>query len=387
MRKLFVLLSLIVLVGCGSVSDELPLESVAETGETKEYAQELTVALNSQNITVFVNETEHHLSSYIADNRAYFLLDDIACIFDGTQARFRFSRDFFGSDFYINRFNVVTSWGTQISDTYTTTIQPSVTSMVTGVGLSDFAMGSYNTLDTPSGVHFTLEDLAGFLGFTIQYGEDTILINTHEPNISEFGHTLLVDFLRQRQTFFFDRDDWTDEMLAATPNLYIRDVHENWTLEPAYAYPTGFMLYDLNNSGIPDIFVHYGEDLMFWHYVVYTYADGGYIRSGFMPPHWVEFFRDEHGRIFSFIGSHHDGWVEASQLIFQDDGIYQEFIVRAPWTLEFEDEEERYSAQEDWETFWANWSFFSPTSPLDPDEPITSIRPLTFLQRQGFLAR
>ncbi|MCL1993164.1 MAG: hypothetical protein FWG66_09475 [Spirochaetes bacterium] len=361
---------------CGGGREQPPGDSAAAVETVAgDPAVETADGTGAVTVQIIVNENAvFSLSGYAADSRHYFLLADIANALAGTQAQFDFGYGQGG--FTIDR-------GVPLSpaqpDTSSGEVSPAVRLVSTGL-VADRLTGSFNVLDTPLGVHFALEDLAGFLGFNIDRGgaAGLIRIDTGEPNISLQGRVAVQNFLSERATLF--TRDWDENVLAASVPLYMPDIMAHWP--SGYLYPVSFILHDFNGTGIPDILVHYDAPpwAVFHRYVLYTYVDGVYVRGGTVSM-WGEFFRDAQGRVFSFEGSHHDGWAEVRLLSVETGGATWEPVISHPWPLwgaVSDDEFERLS--EEFQRFWQGWSFFSPSSPFSPNEPLTSIRPLSALQ-------
>ena len=120
---------------------------------------------------------------------------------------------------------------------------------------------------------FLLSELGYYLGFCVgsEIIEDywTIVINTHEPNISEYGRRGAMAFLEQYPRYTGPEADFS------------------------------YFFHDFTNDGIPVIFIHKTEILgdNRFHYM-YVYMDGGYKQVGQIGSH--DFFRDRQGQVFLF---------------------------------------------------------------------------------------
>ncbi|MCL2528661.1 MAG: hypothetical protein FWE42_09620, partial [Defluviitaleaceae bacterium] len=323
------LIATVLLAACGNQSanpiaeDYSPANGAAEQdeplGETEYYVpkeydepgtepyetpeEEFQIPIDTDYIAIEVVLNDYMtfiLEGYVSDGRSYLLLEDIAYMLYNTQAHFGFYNcNWFSGAVRINR-------GESYTESLTIeTFGQSATTVVASMQ-QDTLTGSYSTFTNARGIYFAIEDLAGFLGFSINSAPDgTILIDTHEPHISEYGRMAAQEFLSTKLTLF--THEWDEEILAATPGICLSEF--GYTSHPSYVYPVGFRLHDFSNNGMPDILMLYDAEpwAMLRRFVLYVYAGGGYTRAGSFSM-WGEFYRDTQGRVLSIEGGHHDGF-------------------------------------------------------------------------------
>ncbi|MCL1986389.1 MAG: hypothetical protein FWG64_00230 [Firmicutes bacterium] len=373
-------------------------EQAEQASQSIDKTEPPTSLVGTIQVPFTVNGTaDFELTAFLAYENAtpHFLLQDIAEMLDGTQAQFDVSANAVFGDFRIERGQNFTADIDTIR-----AIQPRPTRATDPleafpnrifweftIGTMDFLGSEIGFLETPQGLAFSLESFARFFGFSVEWQVETAngvtnLINTHEPTITEYGRAAVSEFLYRRPTLFIDSQEWTNEILAATnPTI-------TWWRNDdiSYIYPNRFILYDLNNSGIPDILLGYlWEDLR--GFVLYSYINGEYQRVG-MVGGWYEFFRDSYGQIFLFNGNHHSGWETVQQLIFSENGVIFENVITSPFGLPSETPQEEHDAvMWEWGEFWEDFhmrtgGILTPVSPVDPTVPTISIRPLSALQAE-----
>ncbi|MCL1995426.1 MAG: hypothetical protein FWG63_04385 [Defluviitaleaceae bacterium] len=363
-------------------------EQPTQTDQDESIAMPQTLITTTQ-VSFTVNGTaDFELTAFLSHQNLqtpHFLLQDIAKMLDGTQAQFDISSTIWGS-FRIHRGQNFTpmdagiAWETRETETLTEIL------LEFPIGTADTISKRLPSIGTPHGMAVNINDFAGFFGFTVEWQAETVdgvtnRINTHESMITEEGRIAISGFLLRHPTLFIDRQDWTDEILAITPSINTLEEfswrHEN---APLYIYPHRFLLYDLNNSGIPDILV--GYDIypwaMFRGLFLYSYINGEYQRVGRITE-WYEFSRDSEGRIFQFDGDHYHGWSKINQIIFRENDVIFEEVAASPFRMDFEGSPEEHAiwweeSSEEWHSFWDDFHIFSPS--------LTSIRPLSVLQSE-----
>ena len=335
------------------------------------------IDVTSINTRVLLNpaswDTSFIVPSYSWEDRVYFRLENIALMLEQTNAQFSVSEPLWNIGavrFYrgVSNNAHMGGWLSEHDDEFTVhTVQVNVE---TPFGDADTLAWSISALLVGESKYFALEDLADFLGFSVETEtDDTIVINTHEANISEYGHMVATEFLSQRLTLF-QWDEATFEMVE--PRFF-----SGWGGdEGIYLYPHRFILYDLTGNGIPVILIRYDVPPMAMRrrYDIYMYINGGYTPVGELSG-WNELYRDSSGRIFVAEGGHHDGLVRMRLLHFTDTGIEWETIIDAPWERDYwnnDDIDEFYN-------LWRYWSVFSPFIIGQPQETLTSVRPLITL--------
>jgi len=211
---------------------------------------------------ILLNGTQISLPGYAIYGQHYFRIDDIAYMLRDTLARFTFSyRALFhwGGPVFINRrypgFNRRDDRPSSEGEWYRTHVGVSESVPVRGGGTTPRdIIAPIETFITESHPYFTLEALSGFLGFTIEHTSyGAILIDTSEPNISEYGRRVAEDFLSSRPYLF------------------------PCPLGSRVATAGSFLFYDIILNGIPDIFIQYKEQPDVYAVYVYFAEDESYL--------------------------------------------------------------------------------------------------------------
>jgi len=345
---------------------------------------------------ILLNGKAISLTGYTIEGRNYFPLSDIAYILQDTRAQFYFieDRSNFSTSIRVDRLSGW-DWNFRYSDIIErqsasnsdrATLHPSVLYPIDAFLHSHMILGSthgdsegvfVNAFGTEYSSYFALEDLSGFLSFFIDHatnGSDTIIIDTNEPTISEYGRRVAEDFLMQRPTIFHPYP-WSEEILAIAESWDISDISSRrgqfWD---AVAFPSSFKLHDLRGNGIPDIFL-YQENNRREPFVIYSYFDGGYRRIGAVSQHG-EMFHDRQGRIFFLEGAHSMGFLTMRILTFLENDVEWEVLYSPHWfDADYISERSRL--------FWEGgyWTELGPVMPDNPNEPLTTNRFLRDLTR------
>ena len=185
---------------------------------------------------------------------------------------------------------------------------------------------------------------------------------------------------------FFNRQG---EQILDAPWMYNR-ITDDWA---SLYYASSFKLFDFNDSGIPDIFVHFNQTFDGGYagfYRIFRYVDGEYkmleikaFENGVERPHpWLgsshTLFRDGDGRLVTFIHSMYHGISKYEHLVLTDEFAELHLILE----MDFDD-------WEAWEAHhWVDWSdglgtdswlVNNPTI-FDTDASLTVVEPLRRLQ-------
>ena len=185
---------------------------------------------------------------------------------------------------------------------------------------------------------------------------------------------------------FFDRDG--NQILDA-PWMYVRTA-DDWV---SLYYAGYFKLFDLNDNGIPEILIHFNQTFDGGYagfYRVFRYVDGEYrvlemksFENGIATPRpWIGsthvLFRDEDGRLITFIDSMYHGISRYEHLVLTDESAELHLLLE----MNFDD-------WEAWESHhWVDWTDGTGTySWLQNDPtifgtsmPLTIVEPLHELQ-------
>ncbi|MCL2841592.1 MAG: hypothetical protein FWE05_12570 [Defluviitaleaceae bacterium] len=184
---------------------------------------------------------------------------------------------------------------------------------------------------------------------------------------------------------FFDRQG--NQILEA-PWMYVRRV-DDWV---SLYYASDFKLFDFNDNGIPDIFVHFNQTFDGGYagfYRIFRYVDGEYrmltmtsLENGVATPHpWIGrshmLFRDSDGRIITFIDSMYHSISRYEHLVMTDEYAELHLVAEMHW-----------ETWEDWETHhWMDWSdripsgwFQNNPTIFGTDISLTIVEPLHELQ-------
>ena len=216
----------------GCEESEIDTEYTHTAEETASYeAEPLIDTTTPISVQVLLNGRQVSLPGYAIYGRNYFRMDDIAYMLRDTLARF----DFWYWSINANITHVLRSEAafTRAGDRPASEGEPRPIQMHISTSMRVSTGGTtprdiiapVEAFVTESHPYFALEDLAGFLGFTMDHGPNGIIvIDTNEPNISEYGRRAAEDFLSFR------------------PSLL-----------------DFFKLHDLNGNGIPDIFIQYAD--------------------------------------------------------------------------------------------------------------------------------
>lgn len=334
-------------------------------------------------VQILLNGELIFLTGHTIEGQNYFRLSDIAYILQDTRAHFDFTenrRNLHNADIHLNRWdgsfeNITT---TDSSAFYPIMVRLTADRTLGSTHGDVFWAGDIVSFGTEHDVYLTLEDLSGVLGFFLGHATDnTIIIDTSEVYISEYGRSVAKEFLMQRPTVFHPYP-WSDEILAITKPRRMSDImgSDEWHGYDAYVLPHGFILHDLRGNGIPDIFLSY----WFWDLptvlVIYSYLDGGYERIGTVGI-YGEIFHDRQGRIFFLEGTHQMGYDTMRTLTFNDHGAKWDILKLIDWYSDslIENLCERGSL------FWDNWTHPTPVMPDNLNEPLTANRFLRDLTR------
>ena len=327
-------------------------------------------------VQVLLNDELISLTGHTIEGRNYFRLSDIAYMLQDTRAHFDFTenrRNLHNVDVRLNRQDGSFE---NVATTDSTALYPVMMELTANRTLGsthgDVFGAGINSFGTEHYVLLTLEDLSGVLGFFLNHATDgTIIIDTNEAYISEYGRRVAKEFLMQYPTVFHPYP-WSDEILAvAAEPRRMSDIlgRDEWHSYDAYVFPQGFMLHDLRGGGIPDIFLSY----WFWDwptaFVIYSYFDGSYKRIGTVRM-YGEIFHDRQGRIFFLEGTHQMGYDTMRTLTFNDHGAEWDTIELIDW----------YSITlienlcERGRIFWEHWTHPTPVMPDNLNEPLTANR-------------
>ena len=174
---------------------------------------------------------------------------------------------------------------------------------------------------------------------------------------------------------------------------------EGWS---EYFYASSFKLFDFDNDGIPEIFIHFNQTVLeagyFGFYQIFRYIDGEYrmleiksfVNGEESPLPWIgrfhELFLDDSGRIITFVNSDYHDTFRYEHLVLTDEYAELHFITGLGYSFEEWEVWHKYH----WES-WMNtpynrsridgWMYNNPTI-FETDIPLTIIQPLTSLQEE-----
>ena len=303
--------------------------------------------------TVIVNHVSFSTVGYKIDGKMYFQLQDIAKLLSGTRAQFDLRID--GKEYHITRGFPYEAIGPKAVTPKAAAAVPATVRVATGIQM-DGVSEEFTALDIGGGIYFTPDLLSGFLGYTVACQADgNIVINTDEPQVTIQGRRAAEEFLSGLPTLFYE--EWNDRMLKAIKTPF---VDEN----KATLYPKEYILLDFNDDGVPEILVHYDADpwALRRSWFLFVFVNGKYTKAGEIQM-WGDLYRDGRGRIFAIEGGHHNGFTSVRQLALTARGAEWKTIVDNSEAI-----------------FWAKWSFLTPTVPDNPNEPMTSMRPMQALK-------
>ena len=321
---------------------------------------------------ILLNGELTYLAGHTIEGRNYFRLSDIAYMLQDTRAHFDFTEDrwsLHNTNIRIDRRSVFAANTPTIDSGNLYPVKAWLQAdMTLGSTHGDVSHGGAIVFGTEDATYFALEDLSGFLGFFIDNATDgTVIINTNESIISEYGRRVAEEFLMQMPTTFHPYP-WSDEILANAEPRRMSDImgRDEWHTYDDYVFPNGFMLHDFRGNGIPDIFVSY----WFWDwpvaYVIYSYIDEGYRRIGVVSQ-YGEIFHDRQGRVFFLEGTHQMGFDTMRTLTFIENDVEWDNMQLLAWYPDiYIDERDRF--------FWENWTCPTPVMPDNPSETLTTNR-------------
>ena len=173
-------------------------------------------------------------------------------------------------------------------------------------------------------------------------------------------------------------------LINTAPWMYVRrgaNEFGNWS---SYFYADYFKLYDLDNNGIPVIFVHFNQTFEGCYggfYRVFRYIDGEYRMLEMTG--WVgsghELFKDNQGRIITFINCELIGMRYEHLVLTNEHALLNLIAESYPHWQAWQDHH--------WNTFTHDWTLVDSWRNHNPtifgtNIPITPIQPLTALQQE-----
>jgi len=157
-------------------------------------------------------------------------------------------------------------------------------------------------------LYVNLRTMGRALGFDVWGGVHTnfIRINTHEPQISEYGRQVAEEFLEQflslryRVRWIYAENRFALECRETGAEIEIASGSFYYCAE-SRSFVHSARMYDLNGDGIPEIVVQWGPDESRWNnQTLYVYMNGGFEAAADI---WLHiFYRCVQGKVFLYSG-------------------------------------------------------------------------------------
>jgi len=236
----------------------------------------------------------------------------------------------------------------------------------------------------------SLRDLGQIVGFDTHWYalSNAFHIDTHEPNLSDYGRQAAEEFLRPFLTLHGERVWVMDESRGV-----LLDINTGEEIEMRLPFSQDrnivqrYDLFDLTGDGIPAVVLH-------WDYwagsrwgagqFLYVYQDGGFAQIAELGMH--VFYRSSQGEIFLYIdhclGYCGSGRRTLHSVVLDDGNPRLELLISSEWDGQsgkhvfYVSEELLYMDEEALRSFVRNAPVFS--VPGRPDEPLFPLRPFTF---------
>jgi hypothetical protein len=400
MRKIFLLAILFLFASCERGTEECSEPAHLEIGYAYYSQEESEIANETENrdipeipaqepppktfaaipfvYEIFINGEISSLRGFTVNGREYFRPHDIAIALEGTRAQFGLRDGLWGgfpetrNIFHVILHTSPVMPNISVLSPISTEAAVAVPSHLT-VNLSIVADGRAEVLEAfkIDGYYFIApSDWGGFIGFTVEHSPcGAIFICTNEQPLSPHGLRVAEEFLRARPSLFRpSRRAWDEEefhaigMQSQPRYFYFRD---DWGL---YLFPVSYHLHDFNNDGIPEILINYDNAMgaMTRSYFIYAYVGGRFENIGEIPM-WGKLYRDSAGRIFSFEGSHYDGFQSVRTLTYENGVFGWEYFIEPFWIwrddfMDWCDEE-----WAEWSGLWGDWDVLIPIMPGDTE--------------------
>ncbi|MCL2421780.1 MAG: hypothetical protein FWD03_07985 [Defluviitaleaceae bacterium] len=262
----------------------------------------------------------------------------------------------------------ISEYGRQVAEEFISTL----TTVFTGVLHAETIWDSESGVTSPTGRYILGWDNETFEMITTY---DRPEISFAPSDTGEWG--------------FFDRQG---NPIHDAPWLYA----QHWIEWSSVHYAGSFRLFDFDNDGIPEIFVHFNQTFDGGYagfYRIFRYIDGEYrmlemksVSNGVEPWAWVgrshDLFVDGYGRIITFLNSDYHGIYQYEQLVLTDEHAELHWVAGM-----MPDEWEIWNAYHwgEWGEIDGNWSmvdgwlFHNPTI-FGTDIPLTPIQSLVDLE-------